>query len=144
MQAIDLINERAWPCPLDCLMGYLLIYGLGMNFFRWLGVVIVVNINSKKRNTMKYILLSKLQSSNGFYVICQQFITGSEKGCPSVDLGGPGRPGELDFQAVLEWRKEALTQQWGLVDFLDESIQRVAEMEATVRQRLKSLKSRRR
>lgn len=94
---------------------------------------------------MKQILLSKLQSSTVFDVDRLTIYNWIRKGCPVVDLGGPGRPAKLDFQAVLRWRKDDLTQsiarQW---DSSNESIKYIAEMEAAVRQRLKVLKLRRR
>ena len=65
----------------------------------------------------------------------------NRRGCPRIDPVGPGKPAQLDFQAVLSWRKADLTQhltrQW---NSSDESITRIAEMEAAVRQRLKKLK----
>ena len=67
------------------------------------------------------------------------------KGCPCCRCSmGLGDRRKLDFHAVLRWRKDDLAQQWRQWISSDESIKRIAEMEATVRQRLKALKPRRR
>ena len=88
--------------------------------------------------------LSKNRTAEVFGVDRSTLFAWIRRGCPCVDAKEPGKAAQLDFQAVLRWRKETLTQQWGRWISSDESMQRIAEMEATVRQRLKAFKPRRR
>lgn len=54
--------------------------------------------------------VSKLAASEIFDVDRLTIYAWLRRGCPAVDLGGPGRPAKLDFEAVLAWRKEDLAE----------------------------------
>ena len=90
---------------------------------------------------MKQIFLSKLHASAVFNVDRLTIYRWISKGLPVVDPGGPGKPAQLDFQAMLKWRKDDLRQtrarQW---DSPDESIKAIADMETHARQRLRAFK----
>ena len=82
---------------------------------------------------MKQILLSKLKSATVFNVDRLTIYSWLRKGCPVVDSGGPGKPAQLDFQAVLQWRLEDLESMG-----IEEGSRALAATQA--RQRLKVLK----